>query len=468
MPYGSKLLGLCVLGLGLIVACQPDLDSLDEKYSPTMGNAGAGGKPSNTAGSGNTVNNGGDDSGGAGPTPAACKNGMRDSNETDVDCGGTSKCGACDNNLLCKANKDCQSEFCKGTRCAEPTCADGVKNQDETAIDCGGSCSPELACDVGIACKVNADCSSEFCKDDICTDHCVSGTREADETDKDCGGSCDPCADALHCVVSSDCESKVCFNNKCQPATCDDKVQNQDESDKDCGGVCSTTGKACTVTAKCNEAADCDSYICTKSKCVGDITVPANQVIDDFEDGEFNLPTTPALEGRVGQWYPYGDPAGIPTMAIAPIKRAASTECIHGAGKDFQTWGAGLGVDLNQTGSSTATKKPYDASDYTGVTFWARVDVATSLTLVLPDGNTDKAGGKCTTCDHHWYKTLQVGTTWQRYTVTFDSLILEPNTVPPPPDHLDSAALVSVQFRVPSNNGAQYDMYIDDVAFVTE
>ena len=42
-----------------------------------------------------------------------------------------------------------------------PTCHDGMKNGDETDIDCGGGrCAP---CSSGLACQRNADCQSVFC-----------------------------------------------------------------------------------------------------------------------------------------------------------------------------------------------------------------------------------------------------------------------------------------------------------------
>jgi len=46
------------------------------------------------------------------------------------------------------------------------TCDDGIKNQDETDVDCGGSCSP---CANGEGCFGNGDCLSNNCVDDICT-----------------------------------------------------------------------------------------------------------------------------------------------------------------------------------------------------------------------------------------------------------------------------------------------------------
>ncbi len=42
-----------------------------------------------------------------------------------------------------------------------PTCKDEVKNSDETDVDCGGSCTAN--CADGLACNENADCQSNNC-----------------------------------------------------------------------------------------------------------------------------------------------------------------------------------------------------------------------------------------------------------------------------------------------------------------
>ena len=241
MSSGIKLLGFCAAALYLAVACQPDLDALSKEYKDDQSSAGSG-NGSSSAGSGNNTSNGG-----AAPLPTACQNKSKDANESDVDCGGSSKCDRCITGRRCSSAKDCETAVCTGGFCAEPSCSDNILNQDETAIDCGGPCSPGKACEEGLACERNDDCQSGFCKDSLCVDHCQSDKRDGDETDKNCGGeTCDRCADNLRCAEGSDCQSKLCFNNQCQPATCDDKVQNQDESATDCGGVCAPA-KGCAL-----------------------------------------------------------------------------------------------------------------------------------------------------------------------------------------------------------------------------
>ncbi len=47
-----------------------------------------------------------------------------------------------------------------------PTCDDGKQNQNESDIDCGGPCPP---CDIGKKCRIDKDCESNYCYENICT-----------------------------------------------------------------------------------------------------------------------------------------------------------------------------------------------------------------------------------------------------------------------------------------------------------
>ena len=461
MPFGFNRIVLSVLALYLTQACVPDLDSLSANYSAKsnqgtggtdgeISEGGSGDLPNNT----NSTNNVGD--GGSAPTDP-CANNKQDAKESDVDCGGTSKCDRCIPGSKCTANNDCESAYCKNGTCTNPTCKDKIKNQDETGVDCGGHC---LACDVGLSCDSNTDCAGEYCLDNgkakVCADHCTSGVTEADETDKDCGGSCHPCADEARCSEGADCISGICSNEHCQRATCSDSIQNQDESATDCGGVCAAT-KPCGVGVHCNSAADCESWVCSSAtgKCIEDtVVVGANDIIDDFEDGNFNAAP---LGGRAGNWYIYGDGTGSLGFEVALIDRGASKKGIYTKGKDFSKWGSGMGVDMQ------SAKAPYNAGAYLGVTFWARAAATLPVLIVFPDVDTDPGGKLCTTCDHHYNKTVQVTTSWQRFTVYFADLTLEGGTIPEPtafkPD-----GLISVQFRMAP--GLTYDLFVDDLAFV--
>ena len=76
--------------------------------------------------------------------------------QTDVDCGGFACGNKCEAGLSCETNSDCASGVCTDGTCAEPTCSDGVRNGEETDVDCGG---PECqACEQGKRCNDDSDC----------------------------------------------------------------------------------------------------------------------------------------------------------------------------------------------------------------------------------------------------------------------------------------------------------------------
>jgi len=121
------------------------------------------------------------DCGGECPPCLQCSNGIKDGDETGIDCGGI--CGGC--NLLCadglfngnedlidcqvnEPNEEEECPFC-------PACDDLIMNGSEVGIDCGGTCSP---C-----------CSSGNCR---------NGIIDGNEFWADCGGrTCPNCLDTL-------------------------------------------------------------------------------------------------------------------------------------------------------------------------------------------------------------------------------------------------------------------------------
>jgi len=106
------------------------------------------------------------------PAPANCNNGVKNSGETDIDCGGAN-CVPCDDGKTCVANADCWSGSCMGGRCVA-SCTDGAKNGSETDVDCGGSCTAD--CAVGQRCNANGDCVGNRCSGQH---FCTSGQLSA-------------------------------------------------------------------------------------------------------------------------------------------------------------------------------------------------------------------------------------------------------------------------------------------------
>lgn len=170
----------------------------------------------------------------------------------------TNNCGACGN--VCAAGSACVAGACV----SNPSCTDGIKNGNETGVDCGGGICPP--CASGQPCVVGTDCASRVCSGGVCAvAACNDAVKNGTETDVDCGGgTCSACGAGKHCAVGNDCTSKVCTAGVCAAATCTDLVKNGAETDVDCGG--GTCGK-CSTGKQCVGGTDCVSGICTGNVC---------------------------------------------------------------------------------------------------------------------------------------------------------------------------------------------------------
>jgi hypothetical protein len=203
-----------------------------------------------------------------------CGNGIKDADETDVDCGGS--CGPCGEGQTCATGADCVSAACVSGVC-HASCTDHIKNGDEVDVDCGGSCSP---CADGLMCTVAAGCQGQRCIEGICYSQaeCANGEQDGDETAVDCGGTCPACANGASCHAASDCISQACWFGRCM-STCSSHAKDGTETDVDCGGVC----PACAVGLVCRTASDCATGV-----CAGNLCRPAtcgNGELDDDEVG---------------------------------------------------------------------------------------------------------------------------------------------------------------------------------------
>jgi hypothetical protein len=194
------------------------------------------------------------------PPPAACDDGLKNGDETDVDCGGS--CSACIVDQHCGTNDDCTTLVCADV-CQPPNCTDGVRNGTESAVDCGGSCT---GCAVGASCTTGTDCATGSCSKGAClASTCLDKLQNGDETDVDCGGSCSPCTATQACVKGTDCDSLTCAATKrCTAPTCTDGIKNGTETDVDCGSGCDE----CKAAQTCKLAADCSTGLCKSGYCL--------------------------------------------------------------------------------------------------------------------------------------------------------------------------------------------------------
>lgn len=147
------------------------------------------------------------------------------------------------------------------------TCSDGLKNQDESDVDCGGTnCAP---CVGGKTCNASSDCYTT----------CASGHCTACSLLTTCGGPCPGCADYLQCSVNSDCQSGHCqstagvlcalYPDVCVPAHCYNGVLDSGETGIDCGGFSLPGGCRfipCSTGESCLSSCDC-SIGCSGGVC---------------------------------------------------------------------------------------------------------------------------------------------------------------------------------------------------------
>jgi len=88
-----------------------------------------------------------------------CFDRQLDSDETDIDCGGS--CHDCQAGAACTSVNDCATIACVQGRCGPPSCTDNVLDGLETSVDCGGGDCP--GCPTGKRCFIYSDCTSGNC-----------------------------------------------------------------------------------------------------------------------------------------------------------------------------------------------------------------------------------------------------------------------------------------------------------------
>ncbi len=177
-----------------------------------------------------------------------------------------------------------------------------------------------------------------------------------------------------------------------------------------------------------------------------------------------------------GAWYTYNDETmgamqapivGDPfLMTKVPKANGASQYAANTTGNGFTTWGAGFGFDLNNDG---VAKKAFDASQYTGITFWALAGAggATSIRFNVGDSQTTQEAGKCPAgmCGDDFGATLTLSADWQKFTFRFADMKAV-NWSKANLAAIDKAGLYAVHFQASQNT--TFDIWIDDISFFTE
>lgn len=191
-------------------------------------------------------------------------------------------------------------------------------------------------------------------------------------------------------------------------------------------------------------------------------------VVDDGEDDDHRILLH---EDRGGYMFTFVDNNGS-TVSPAPGSQAGAFYELSGANGSLM--GGRFHGDLGVSGDIYAgygmnlrePRMTFDASKYTGVTFFARraPDSSAKVRLKMLDAATDPAGGICSQCFNAFGTDFELTTEWEQYTVAFGEMQQEPGWGSPRPAGLDPTTLYAIQFQV-SSPGAHYDFWVDDIAF---
>lgn len=196
-------------------------------------------------------------------------------------------------------------------------------------------------------------------------------------------------------------------------------------------------------------------------------TLGTDNLIDDFEDGDQQLPE---IAGRSGTWYAVNDGRGVQTPAMnTPVTpsslmpvREGSTRGLHTFGGPFQTWGALVGTTLATSG---AQRGAYDLSSFQGIRLWVRTGTMTSpasaksvrLNLVTP---ATLPGGGCFECNDHFGAVVPLTAQWTQVEVKLSSLAQMGFGTPKlaKPDLTQVQALELIFAR-----NLTFDLWVDDI-----
>jgi hypothetical protein len=196
-------------------------------------------------------------------------------------------------------------------------------------------------------------------------------------------------------------------------------------------------------------------------------------VIDDMEDGN---PLIAEVGQRNGSWWvssdgsagtitPVSDAAPTPERILG--KRCESEFAQRMTGQGFTDWGANLSASFRYV----AELEPIDASDFSGVMFWARVGEThnSDVRVQFQDSNTHPNGGVCDPtpgtadeCYNGWgTQVTPISTEWHLYKIPFSRMAQR--DFGHLADAIDTTALYGIEWNV--DPGTVFDLWIDDVWF---
>jgi endoglucanase len=181
-----------------------------------------------------------------------------------------------------------------------------------------------------------------------------------------------------------------------------------------------------------------------------------------IEDAEDNDNRVLVREDRGGYWYTSVDQEGSTIEPSGSFRMAspgrAGAFAAHMTGQMAPSgWSVYASMGFNIADPSGA----YDASKYSGVTFWAKGPA--HIRFKVPDAYTAPGGGNCKDCYNDFGVELALTSEWERYTVPFAWLSQQQGWGDPRPE-VATDAIHGMQWQFGSR-GRSYDIWVDDIAF---
>ena len=287
------------------------------------GTGGTAGTAGSTGGTGGVV--------GSDAAVPTCSDGIKNSDETGVDCGG--HCGKCAAGNGCLVDRDCQfacrpdktcgacivAADCPGieSECQHRTCANGVCGMTREAfgtvlaVQTSGDCKRRQCASDGTVVAANDDSDDSDvpddrnpCSNDICTSGTPSHTMVP--AGANCGGAnfCNASARCIGCVVAADCPGT---DTACRIRTCT------------AGGVCGFSFVAAGTGLVDPTAGDCKGLLCNGA---GDKLVVNN-------DGDLPIDGNPCSTDECLAGTPMHRPVASGTSCGANLICDGASRCVE-------------------------------------------------------------------------------------------------------------------------------------------
>lgn len=223
-----------------------------------------------------------------------------------------------------------------------------------------------------------------------------------------------------------------------------------------CSALAASPGARCGQCGVGRYACDGAEVLVCSGASDAPIVSSTSRLIDDFEDGDSNLPSSTGLDGY---WFAFSDqtvgtldPPDGSRITPVPGGAAGTARAARIAGEGFESFGAGMILRIN------AAECAVDVSRRRGVTFW--VKGKSNLTLSVATVQTLDTQ-VCNPCNDHYHRTMTLTNTWTSYTVLWSDLTQFGWGTPV---RFDTTQVEYLQFAFDAN--ASFELYLDEVSFL--